>query len=317
MPDLLVICPTTAEMQDRLSAHFDPLYPNVPGQAPPGLADTGATIRYVLTDGHYGIPKGILDMLPNLRAVSCYGVGYDGVDTQATNARGIPVSHTPGVLDEEVATTALMLFIAMWRNLEAEMAQARSGAWQEQGNLPLSRSCDGQTIGIFGLGRIGKALAGKLAPFNATILYHGRSRQDVAYEYCADLAEMARRSDTLISIAPGGATTRHMIDAKVLSALGPDGGLVNVGRGSVVDEAALIDALQAGTLGRAALDVFEDEPHIPRALREMGNVVLTPHIGSATVETRRAMGNLAIDNLVSHKEGRGLMTPVPESAGLT
>lgn len=317
MADLLVICPTTEEMRAQIADQFAPAYWRDLEDQDDWLHRHGAEVHYVLTDGHLGVPQALLNGLPNLRAISSYGVGYDAIDTDATTARGVPVSHTPNVLNDEVATTALMLFIATWRNLEAELSHARSGAWAKEGNLPLSRAADGQTVGILGLGRIGKALADKLQPFGTTVLYHGRSKQDVPYEFFPDLVEMAKVCDTLISIAPGGAATHHLINADVMTALGPDGCLINVGRGSVVDEVALIDALESGRLGRAGLDVFEDEPRIPEALRAMPNVLMTPHIGSATVETRRAMGELSIQNLIQHKSGNGLVTPVPESEGLT
>jgi lactate dehydrogenase-like 2-hydroxyacid dehydrogenase len=280
------------------------------------LAEHGERIDYVLTDGHLGIDSQTLAALPNLRAVSSYGVGYDAVDIEAALARDVPVSHTPGVLDEEVATTALLLLLACFRNFEAQTNHARSGAWARDGSLPLARSADGRTIGILGLGRIGKAIARKLTPFSSRILYTGRSKQDVAFSYYDSLTEMAGDADALISIVPGGVATHHLINAEVLDALGPEGILINVGRGSTVDEAALIDALSSGTLGAAGLDVFEDEPNIPDALRGLPNVTLTPHIGSATVETRAAMGNLAIDNLLRHFESGKLLSPVPECAHL-
>ena len=309
MPELLVLCPIPSSIRARLDDAFDHI-------SPAGLSRHAAGIRYVLTDGGVGMPKALFQDLPNLTLISSIGVGYDAIDTDLATARGVPVCHTPNVLNEEVATTALMLFVACWRNLEAEMAQARSGAWARDGALPLSRSADRRTVGILGLGRIGKAVARKLAPFQPDIHYYGRTRQDVPFHYHASLTEMAQVCDTLISVLPGGAATDRVIDAEVLEALGPDGHLINVGRGSTVDEAALIAALEAGRLGGAALDVFADEPRIPEALRALPNVILTPHIGSATVETRQAMGDLAIDNLLAHRDGKPLLSPVPESAGL-
>jgi lactate dehydrogenase-like 2-hydroxyacid dehydrogenase len=280
------------------------------------LAQNGTQVRFVLTDGHLGVPADIFERLPNAEIISSNGVGYDGVDTAAATARGVPVCHTPNVLNQEVATTALMLYIAAMRNFEAEMANARSGRWATAGNLLLARSADNRTIGIVGLGRIGKAIAAKLAPFDPTIVYYGRSKQDVTFPFYDDLVAMAQECDALISVVPGGAATHHLIHRAVMDALGPEGVLVNVGRGSVVDEGALISALQDGRLGGAALDVFAAEPEIPDALRAIPNVVLTPHIGSATAETRRAMGDLAIDNLIAWKNGQPLISPVPESAGL-
>ncbi|MCG3267915.1 2-hydroxyacid dehydrogenase [Yoonia sp. I 8.24] len=315
MSELLILSAITDHMRSRIEAAFDAtVLADVDQDA--WLAQHGADVRFILTGGHLGVPADIFARLPNAEIISSNGVGYDGVDTDAANARGVPVCHTPNVLNQEVATTALMLYIAAQRNFEAEMANARSGNWEKSGNLPLARSADQRKIGILGLGRIGKAIAAKLAPFDPTIVYYGRSRQDVPFPYYDDLVAMARDCDALICVAPGGAATHHLIDRAVMDALGPEGVLVNVGRGSVVDEVALISALQEGRLGSAALDVFAAEPHIPEALRALPNVILTPHIGSATVETRHAMGDLAIDNLIAWKNGQPLISPVPESAGL-
>ena len=280
------------------------------------LDANGAGIRYVLTDGHFGIKPAYLSRLPDLQLVSSNGVGYDAIDTDAALARNVIVTHTPGVLNQEVATTALMLLIACYRNFRAEVDHATSGRWAQDGNLPLARSVDNRTIGIIGLGRIGQAIADKLAPFQPRILYHGRSAKDVPYQFYDNLTAMARDADALIAITPGGAATHHIVNAEVMQALGPDGILINVGRGSVVDEQALITALQSGQLGMAGLDVFEYEPHIPAALRAMSNVVLTPHIGSATQETRAAMANLAISNLRQHAQDGRVLTPVPECAAI-
>ncbi|MEL7167235.1 MAG: 2-hydroxyacid dehydrogenase [Pseudomonadota bacterium] len=315
MPDTLVICPTTDEMDARLHDGLAPVFLRDLDDPATWLAANGQDIRYVLTDGHLGVPADIFSALPALSLISSYGVGYDAIDTGAATARGIPVTHTPGVLDAEVATTALLLCLTCWRDFEGALGHARSGLWAN-GSYKLTRSADKRRVGILGLGRIGKAFARKLAPFDAEIAYHGRTEQDVPHRYYASLTDMARDCDTLVSFAPGGAATHHLINADVMAALGPDGTLINVGRGSVVDEAALITALQTGTLGAAGLDVFEAEPHIPAALRALPNAVLSPHVGSATVETRRAMGDLAIDNLVAARDGAPLLTPVPESAGL-
>ena len=315
MSELLVLCALTDHMRNRLDAAFEAtLLADVAQDK--WLDQHGAKVRFILTDGHLGVPSDIFAKLPNVEIISSNGVGYDGVDTDAATARGVPVCHTPNVLNQEVATTTLMLYLACWRDLESQMTHARAGKWESEGGLPLARSADGRTIGILGLGRIGKAIAAKLAPFDPTILYYGRNKQDVPYIYYDDLQAMARDCDTLICVAPGGAATQRLIDRSVIDAIGPEGVLVNVGRGSTVDEPALIAALQDGRLGSAGLDVFETEPHIPAALRALPNVVLLPHIGSATVETRRAMGDLAIDNLIAWKDRKPLISPVPESAGL-
>lgn len=316
MANLFVICPTTEEMDARIAQHFEAAYLRDMPDPLAWLSDHGHAIQSVLTDGHLGLRQDFLDAMPSLALISSYGVGYDAIDTDAASERGIVVTHTPNVLNEEVATTALMLCLTCWRQFEAAMAHARSGRWASEGSLPLPHTADNRRVGILGLGRIGKAFARKLAPFEAEILYHGRTRQDVPYTFMESLWDMAAACDTLVSIVPGGEGTHHLIDREIMYALGPTGTLINVGRGSVVDEEALITALQTGQLGSAGLDVFEDEPRIPDALRALPQAVLTPHIGSATVETRRAMGDLAIDNLIAHLSGAPVLTPVPESRHL-
>ena len=314
MAELLLIGDVTDTMRVRLAAKFtiheladitDPLA---------WLKEHGAKIRYVATNGHDGIKSEYVEALPNLKVISCYGVGYDAIDTAQAVSRGIWVTHTPNVLNAEVATTALMLMLACYRNLLADDAYVRSGKWQTDGNAPLTRTADNRTVGIVGLGRIGQAIADKLAPFNAKILYHARNEKSVDYTYYSDLTAMARDSEVLICITPGGPSTHKLVNADVIKALGPEGILINVSRGSVVDEAALIAALQEQRLGAAGLDVFEREPKVPAALRALSNVVLLPHVGSATHETRTAMGALTVDNLLQHFEQGTVISPVPECA---
>ena len=309
---LLIIGDITTEMRDRLEGRLDLHDAHRIDDMAGFLGRAGAAIRYVLTDGHYGVPRDWMDAMSNLALISNYGVGYDAIDVDLSVARGILVTHTPQVLNDEVATTALMLMLASYRNLLASDAWVRAGRWVGEGHMKLSRSADNRRVGILGLGRIGMALARKLEPFHAEIAYHNRSPRDVPYRYFDDLAEMAAACEILFVVTPGGDDTRGIVDRRVLDALGPDGLLVNVSRGSVVDEAALVAALQDGRLGAAGLDVFADEPNVPDVLFGMPNVVLTPHIGSATVETRRAMGNLVIDNLLQHLADGRVISPVPE-----
>jgi lactate dehydrogenase-like 2-hydroxyacid dehydrogenase len=316
MTDLFTITSLNPAMRAALDGEFTVHHVDDMDDPVAWLAANGAGIQYALTNGHEGIKPEYLVGLPDLKLVSSNGVGYDAIDTDAAVARNVIVTHTPNVLNAEVATTTLMLLIACYRNFRHETDQAASGRWAETGNLPLARSVDNRTIGILGLGRIGMEIARKLAPFNPKILYHTRTKRDVDYTYYDDLTAMARDADVLISIAPGGAATHHLVNADVMEALGPDGILINVGRGSVVDETALIAALETGKLGAAGLDVFENEPHIPEALRKMPNVVLTPHIGSATIETRAAMAQLAVDNLLQHRKDGTVISPVPECASL-
>ena len=273
-------------------------------------------ITHVATNGGIGISPETMAELPNLQVISSNGVGYDSIDTTEAQRRNIIITHTPGVLDAEVATTAIMLMMACYRELLRDDAWVRSGDWASQGTAPLTRSMEWQSVGILGLGRIGQEIARKLAPWNATIVYHSRTQKDVPYHYFSDLTEMARDVDVLICTTPGGPETHHLVNRPVIEALGPQGTLVNVSRGSVVDETALINALSTGALGWAGLDVFEDEPHVPQSLRDMRNVVLLPHAASATVETRAAMGKLVVDNLLRHLEDGTVLTAVPECAGL-
>lgn len=307
MPELLQIGGITDEMRERLEAAFTirQLDDYDPDQ-----------IDYVITNGADGIKPEILAALSKVKVISGYGVGYDAVDADEAARRGIIVTHTPDVLNKEVATTAVLLMLACYRELLRDDAWVRSGMWEASGGAPLTRSAEDQTVGILGLGRIGQAIADKLVPWNPRILYHGRSRKDVPYTYYDDLKEMAQDCDTLICITPGGPSTRHIVNADVLAALGPQGTLINVSRGSVVDEAALITALQTGKLGWAGLDVFENEPNVPQALRDLPNVALLPHVGSATVETRAAMGRLTVDNLLQHLRDGTVISAVPECAHL-
>ncbi|WP_299685119.1 2-hydroxyacid dehydrogenase [uncultured Tateyamaria sp.] len=308
MPDLLQIGGITGDMRARLAERFTihQMGDDYPADA----------ITHIVTNGHDGVPAAVLEACQNAKVAASYGVGYDAIDTNACVARGMLVTHTPDVLNQEVATTAIMLMLTSFRNFLSDEAHARSGAWERDGNAPLSRSADGRRVGILGLGRIGQAIADKLKAFDADIHYHTRSPKDVPYTYHADLVDMARAVEVIICITPGGAATRHLINREVMEALGPDGTLINVSRGSVVDEAALVTALQDGKLGYAALDVFEQEPKIPDALKSMSNVVLLPHVGSGTHETRAAMGNLVVDNLLSHLDTGRVVTPVPECAHL-
>ena len=307
MPDLLQIGGVTDVMRQRLEAAFTVHQ----------LSDFDPEkITHVVTNGHDGVNPDLMASLTNLKVISGYGVGYDAVDADEAARRGIIVTHTPNVLNQEVATTALLLMLSCYREVLRDDAYVRAGTWEDKGNAALTRSADGQTVGILGLGRIGQAIADKLAPFDAKILYHGRSKKDVPYTYFDNLTEIAKASDVLICITPGGPSTEKIVNAEVMAALGPKGTLINVSRGSVVDEAALITALKSGALGWAGLDVFEGEPHVPQALRDLPNTVLLPHVGSATVETRAAMGALTVDNLLQHLKDGTVISAVPECAHL-
>jgi lactate dehydrogenase-like 2-hydroxyacid dehydrogenase len=280
------------------------------------VLEKGAGIEGIGMLGHWVIDAGVMDRLPDLKIVSNFGVGYDTIDAAEAARRGILVSHTPEVLNEEVADTALMLWLAVSRELIPSDRWARSGDWERKGNYPLTHTIRGRKVGIVGMGRIGQAIAEHAVHFGATVLYHTRSEKDVPYAYFPDLVAMAREAEVLIAITPGGPSTKHLINAAVIDALGPKGILINVARGSVVDEAALTEALLAGRLGGAGLDVFEAEPKITDGLKGLDNVVLLPHVGSGSVETRQAMGDLMCENLDLWRDTGRVRTPVPECKAL-
>lgn len=310
----LVIGAITSSMQQQLEDHLTLHFVNEMENPEAWLDSHGSQIDTILTNGHDGVPHHYFDYLPSVKLISNYGVGYDAIDVIEAQNRGILTTHTPSVLSEEVATTALLLMLACYRELSFNEAHLRSGRWQSEGNAPLSRSADNRVVGIVGLGRIGEAIARKLVPFNAKILYHNRNPKDVPYDYVANLEDMAKACDVLIIATPGGASTDKLINKPIIEAVGREGMIINVERGSVIDEAALIDALEEGRLGAAGLDVFEKEPLVPEALIANPRLVLTPHMASATVETRAAMGQLVVDNILQFMETGAVYTPVPECA---
>ncbi len=296
-----------AYVADRLAAAFQP-HPLAEIDAA-----RAADVRGFAMSGQTRVDGALMDRFPKLEIISHFGVGYDSIDAQAAAARGIVVTNTPDVLTEEVADLTIGLILSTLRMLPQADRYLRAGNWLKAA-FPLTATLRGRKAGIIGLGRIGKAVATRLAAFGVPIAYHGRTRQsDVPYRHYPSLVAMAEDVDLLISVAPGGAATKHLVNAEVLKALGPDGVLINVGRGSVVDEAALIAALRDRTILTAGLDVFEDEPRVPAELIAMDHVTLLPHVGSASVRTREAMGQLQVDNLVSWFAGRGPITPVEET----
>ncbi len=312
--EIVMTGPLMAYAADQLKARFivHELWKEQDRAA--ALAAVKDRVRGVAGGGaHVRIDDALFDALPKLEVVSNFGVGYDNVDAKAAGKRGIIVTNTPDVLTDEVADLAIGLLLATVRQLPQVDRYLRAGKWL-QGAYPLTTSLRKRKIGIVGLGRIGKAVARRLEAFDVPIVYHGRSRQaDVGYRYYPSLVEMAADVDTLVSVAPGGDSTYHIINAEVLKALGPNGIVVNVGRGTVIDEQALIEALKSKTILSAGLDVFEDEPRVPAELIAMDHVVLLPHVGSASVHTREQMGQLLVDNLVSWFDGKGPLTPVAET----
>lgn len=255
------------------------------------------------------VSRKLIEALPNLEIISIFAVGTDNVDLQAAQERGIAVTNTPDVLTADTADTAIALLLAVTRRVVEGDAYVRVGKWLN-GPMALGTSLAGKTLGIVGLGRIGAAIAKRAAAFDMKVVYHGRHEKDAPYRFYPQLLEMAQDVDFLILSCSGGPETKHLADQSVLKALGPDGFLVNVSRGSVIDEEALLIALRNKTIAGAGLDVYENEPHVPEALFSMDNVVLLPHIGSATTETRGKMGALVIENIAAHFKGEPLKTPV-------
>jgi lactate dehydrogenase-like 2-hydroxyacid dehydrogenase len=271
-----------------------------------------ASIRAIAATGESRIDAALIAELPALEIVSVMGVGYDGIDVAAAKARGVVVTHTPDVLNDDVADLAIALMLAAARQIPAADRYVRSGQWA-QGPMPLARKMSGARLGLVGMGRIGQAIAARATAFGMPVAYTARSEKpQLPYRYFASARALAAESEFLVVITPGGAGTRKLIDAPVLDALGTKGILVNVARGSVVDEAALVDALERGVIGGAGLDVFENEPQVPERLRALPHVVLTPHVGSATGQTRQAMVDLAMGNLRARLAGQAPLTPVPE-----
>jgi lactate dehydrogenase-like 2-hydroxyacid dehydrogenase len=283
-----------------------------------GRADIGAVpetgrgrIRAIVTGGSTGAAPELVEVLPMLEIITVNGVGTDAVDLEHARARGVRVTNTPGVLTEDVADMALGLILATLRRLCVGDRFVREGRWARKEAIPLATKFTGKRVGIVGLGRIGRAIAQRVAGFDTVIAYTDqRAFDDVPYQFQASLVTLASTSDVLVVAASGGPGSRGLINREVLDAVGPEGVLINVARGMVVDEAALIEALREGRLGGAGLDVFENEPHVPEALFGLENVVLQPHQASATRETREAMGQFVLDNLAAHFAGRPLPTAV-------
>jgi lactate dehydrogenase-like 2-hydroxyacid dehydrogenase len=313
--DLIMVGPKKQLFIDRLAPAFDVHVLNDVKDRDAFLADMADRVRALaVTYSSEKVSADFMQRLPKLEIVSSFGVGYDHVDAKWAGAHGIVVTNTPDVLNEEVADTALGLLLCTVREFPQAERYLRAGKW-EQKAYPLSgATLRDRTAGIVGMGRIGRAIARRLDAFGVPVVYHSRRPvAGVSYRHYPDLVAMAKDVDTLIVIVPGGAETRNMINAEVLEALGPNGILINVARGSVVDEPALVKALQDKKIRAAGLDVFVHEPKVPKELIEMENVVLFPHLGSASVYTRNQMDLLVIDNLLSWAAGKGPLTPVPEA----
>jgi lactate dehydrogenase-like 2-hydroxyacid dehydrogenase len=316
-PDLLV----TGEMMDLIDRGVEKSFTvhrlHKAGDREALLKKIAPDVRAICTGGHTGVKTddALMARFPKLKIVGNFGVGYDSVDAAAAAKRGIVVTNTPDVLNEEVADTTFGLLLRTARELYEAEKWLRDGNWARHGDYRLTAaSLRDRSIGIVGLGRIGKAIARRCEAFLLPVSYFGRNQQPgVKYRYYADLLAMARDVDTLIVVTPGGAGTQNLINAAVLDALGPRGILINMSRGSVVDESALIAALKARKILAAGLDVYVGEPKIDPAFLELDNAALFPHVGSGSIHTRNAMGQLVVDNLAAYAEGKPPKTPVPET----
>ena len=275
------------------------------------LAAEGARIRGLVQSGGTVTPSTLLEQLPKLEIISVFGVGYDGVPVAYCRQRGLKVTNTPDVLTDDVADVALGLILMTGRGFVRLNRFVQAGDWEKR-SAELTTKLAGRKVGILGLGRIGKAVAARVAAMGMKVAYTGRKPQKVAYEYVRDLKALAAAVDFLVVACPGGDGTRDIVNAEVLTALGAKGVLINIARGSIVDEPALVAALKAGVIKGAGLDVFVNEPHIPPELLGMDNVVLLPHVGSATRETRQAMGDLCKANLDAYFSGKGVLTLIPD-----
>ncbi len=312
-PGVLQVGPLKPSLAETLRTEYEArVLPEDAGERERFLGAEAADVTVVVTSGRTGVDAALMAALPRLGAVINFGVGYDTTDVDAAAEHGVQVSNTPDVLTDCVADTAVGLMIDTLRRFSAADRYLRDGRWPVDGNYPLTRQVSNTRVGILGMGRIGGAIAKRLSAFGCTISYHNRNRVEGSpYTYAASPVELAGAVDVLVVAAAGGSGTRQLVGRDVLDALGADGYLVNIARGSVVDEDALVEALTQGRLAGAGLDVFTDEPHVPEALIALENVVLLPHVGSGTVETRAAMEALTLRNLDAFLADGTLVTPVP------
>jgi lactate dehydrogenase-like 2-hydroxyacid dehydrogenase len=309
---ILQVGPVNPDVQAALSEEFGALrLPDAPDEQEDFLDQHAGNIRVAVCSGRFGVGTDLMRRLPQLRAVVNFGVGYDTTDVAQAHERGILISNTPDVLTDCVADTALALYLDVLRRTSAADRYVRRGDWSSKGSFPLAVRASGKRVGILGLGRIGRAIAQRLEAFDCEIHYHNRRPvSGTPYSYQASAEELAAAVDVLVVAAAGGPGSAGLVSAKVLDNLGPEGYLVNIARGSVIDEGALVSALAGGRLGGAGLDVFAREPEVPPALLELDNVVLLPHLGSGTVETRQDMARLTLENLRSFLRDGTLATPI-------
>ncbi len=311
---ILITAPLPPFLYDPLQADYRCHDYNAAADKLALLAADGGLIRGLVQGGGTVTPTALLAALPKLELISVFGVGYDGVPVDYCRKRGIKVTNTPDVLTDDVADVAVGLILMTGRGFVQLNRFVHTGDWEKRGPALMTK-LSGKRVGILGLGRIGKAIAQRVEAMGMEVSYTGRKPQDVSYRYVPTLMALAAEVDFLVVACPGGAATKNVVNAEVLAALGKKGTLVNIARGSIVDEVALVAALQAGTIKGAGLDVFADEPHIPAGLMTMDNVVLLPHVGSATNETRKAMGDLCKANLDAWFGTGKVLTLIPELQG--
>jgi lactate dehydrogenase-like 2-hydroxyacid dehydrogenase len=312
-PDVLVLAPTLAPQMDQLAAAYT-LHrydlADAPGRAQM-LETIGPRCQAVVTNGHTDLNAAMIAQLPALKLVACVSAGYETIDVAALSAAGARLTNTSDALSDDVADTAILLMLAARRDLVRGHAYVQTGDWGRQGMYPLQSAIKGKKLGIVGMGKIGQAIVARAQALRLEVAYHSRSEKpELGLPFHADLQDLAVWADMLIVIVAGGPATRNLIDERIIRAVGPAGSIINVSRGSVVDETALKAALQDGGLASAGLDVFWDEPNPDPALTSLPNVTLYPHHASGTVETRAAMSQLVVDNLAAHYAGKPLLTPV-------
>lgn len=309
----LLICGTafTDEERARLTAACPSVSVDAPGDIAALPEATRAGIRALAFKGHSPLGAPAMDPLGNLGVIANFGVGYDAIDVDAASARNIKVTNTPNVLNDDVADLAVALMLGVARDIEAGAAWVRSGNWAAKGGMPMGRKMTGGKVGVVGLGRIGREIADRLAAFKMDIHYSSRSEKDTpGWTYHSDPVSLAGAVDWLVVALVGGEETRNHVSAEVLAALGPDGIVVNISRGTTIDEGALLDALESGAIAGAGLDVFVSEPDLDPRFKTLPNVLLQPHVGSATTATRRDMAELQLNNILAYLDGRDLLTPV-------
>jgi lactate dehydrogenase-like 2-hydroxyacid dehydrogenase len=309
-PDILAIGKLAPALEAGLRQTYT-FHERLPESDAAAGASIGKQVRGIVARASLPVSREVIASLPALEIISVFGVGYDKVDVSAARERSIVVTNTPNVLNEDVADTAMALLLCVARGIPAGERFLRQGLWKPNVKFPLMRKVSGARLGIIGLGRIGSAIAHRAEGFGMAIAYSDlEPKAGVSYKYFSSTEELAAAVDFLVVVAYGGPTTRGLVNTRVLKALGPKGFLINVARGSIVDEAALVEALKAGVIRGAALDVFANEPNVPTELLNLDNVVLTPHLASATEQTRKAMADLVLANLEAHFAGKGALTPV-------